>query len=162
MTSKKVDTTSRGLFNASGPAPIDRDTMSETLQPEVGTISWTDITVDNAGDLKDFYAAVVGWKPDPVKMGNYNDYAMFTPSGSGCVAGICHARGVNAGLPSVWLVYITVGNLSESILKCEEHGGSVLGEPRNMGSAGRFCVIRDPSGAVVALFEPALEEKKAS
>ena len=57
--------------------------MSDQTHPEVGSITWTDITVDDAGALKEFYTAVIGWKPDPVKMGNYSDYAMFTPSGNG-------------------------------------------------------------------------------
>jgi hypothetical protein len=30
----------------------------------------------------------------------------------------------------------------------------VLAAPRNFGGQGRYCVIRDPAGAVAALFEP--------
>jgi hypothetical protein len=31
----------------------------------------------------------------------------------------------------------------------------VLVKPKGMGGYGRFCVIRDPAGAVAALFQPA-------
>jgi predicted enzyme related to lactoylglutathione lyase len=31
---------------------------------DIGKIGWIDITVDDAGGLRDFYAKVVGWKPE--------------------------------------------------------------------------------------------------
>ena len=50
--------------------------MSEQDNPEIGMIGWTDLTVENADEVRDFYQAVVGWTPAPVKMGDYNDYCM--------------------------------------------------------------------------------------
>ena len=72
------------------------------------------------------------------------------------VAGVCHARGANADLPSQWLIYITVEDLDQSLADCEELGGEVLVQPRRMGE-DRFCVIKDPAGAVCALYESASE-----
>jgi len=69
------------------------------------------------------------------------------------VAGVCHARGNNAGLPAVWMVYIVAANLDSAILRCEARGGELLGAPRSAGEGSRFCVIRDPAGAVAALYE---------
>lgn len=42
--------------------------MSDAKHP-VGSIGWIDLTVDDAPRVRDFYAAVVGWKPEPVPMG---------------------------------------------------------------------------------------------
>ena len=42
--------------------------MSEPEQ-EVGSIGWVDLSVDDAHGLRDFYAAVVGWKPEPCRWG---------------------------------------------------------------------------------------------
>jgi predicted enzyme related to lactoylglutathione lyase len=67
---------------------------------------------------------------------------------------VCHARGTNAGLPPHWLVYITVADLDQSISTCKDLGGEVIVGPKGMGSHGRYCVIRDPAGAVAALIEP--------
>lgn len=39
--------------------------------------------------------------------------------------------------------------------KCVELGGAVIARPRAMGSQGRYCVVRDPAGAVAAFFEQA-------
>lgn len=120
-----------------------------------GAIGWIDLTVPDAEEVRDFYTAVAGWRAAPVSMGNYADYAMH-PAGDGePVAGICHARGVNAGLPRQWLVYITVTDLDGSLQACLARGGAILRDPTGMGEMGRFAVIRDPAGAVAALFEPA-------
>lgn len=123
--------------------------------PETGSIAWVDLTVPNADDVRDFYAAVVGWEVEEIAMGDYSDYAMRPPGGGPPVSGICHARGVNANLPPQWLVYLTVANLEASIARCVERGGKVRVEPFSMGAWGRTAVIEDPAGAVAALIQPA-------
>jgi hypothetical protein len=114
-----------------------------------------DLTVENASATRDFYRDVVGWKVTDVEMGGYNDYCMNEPQTDKTVAGICHARGSNAKLPAAWLIYINVGDVDKSVAKCIELGGEVISEIRSYGGQGRYCVIRDPAGAVAALFEPA-------
>jgi uncharacterized protein len=123
-----------------------------TAKPKIGHVTWRDLTVPNADAVRDFYAAVVGWKPDPCDMGGYSDYSMLAPDGE-CIAGVCHARGVNADIPPQWLMYVNVENLERSISECKTHGGSVLVAPRGV-MGGQMCVIRDPAGAVCALYQP--------
>jgi predicted enzyme related to lactoylglutathione lyase len=129
--------------------------MSNSSKPEIGSITWFDLTVENAEEVKEFYSKVVGWKPANVPMGNYNDFNMNSPESEKTNAGICHKRSGNAQLPSQWLIYITVKNVNESTKLCKEKGGKVLVSPYEMSGYGRFCVIEDPAGAVCALFEPA-------
>ena len=126
--------------------------MTQDDTPTIGSIVWTDLTVPDAEQTRDFYAAVVGWQPEPVEMGTYSDFTMNTADGQG-VAGICHARGTNAGLPPQWLMYIVVEDLDLSVARCTDLGGEVVVPPKEMGSMGRYCVIRDPAGAVAALFQ---------
>ncbi len=129
--------------------------MSDSGKSGPGAITWTDLTVDDAEAVRDFYAQVVGWRSEPVDMGGYSDFSMQMPGSGATVAGICHARGSNAGLPSQWLVYISVADVEASAARCRELGGEILVGPKGMGGYGRYCVIRDPAGAVAALFEPA-------
>ncbi len=124
--------------------------MSEIVP--YGRIEWVDLTVVDADRVRDFYAAVVGWEPAPVSMGDYNDYSMMLPGGSDAACGICHSRDGNAGLPSQWLVYIRVADLDASIASCRDKGGKIISGPKNMGEEMRYCVIQDPAGAVCALF----------
>ena len=121
---------------------------------EVGKIGWIDITVDDATGLRDFYASVVGWQPEGLSMGDYEDFTMTTPHGASPASGICHARGSNAELPRQWLIYITVADVDASAKACTEQGGKLVVAPKSMGDA-RFCVIEDPAGAVAALYQPA-------
>lgn len=123
------------------------------VQKETGRISWIDITVDDAESLRDFYAKVVGWEPEGVSMGEYSDFNMKMPGSGELAAGICHARGGNADLPSQWLIYIVVEDVAASAAACADNGGKVLVEPRPL-SGGSFCVIEDPGGAAAALCEP--------
>lgn len=126
--------------------------MGEPGKPAVGTIGWIDLTVDNAEQVSDFYATVTGWKPEPVVMGGYDDFNMVTPETGVPAAGVCHARGGNAGLPSVWMIYIVVADLDASVDACRQNGGEVVAGPRTVGR-DRYCVIRDPAGAVAALYQ---------
>ena len=125
--------------------------MSNPTPPKPGTIAWHDLTVANADRVRDFYQAVVGWKPDPVKMGEYSDYNMITPGGE-AVSGVCHSRGMNVDLPPQWLMYVIVENVNASAKKCVELGGKVITGPRSHGAA-RFAVIQDPAGAVCAIYQ---------
>ena len=120
-----------------------------------GQIGWIDLTTADASTVRDFYTHVAGWTPTPVEMGGYQDYCMTPPGASEPVAGICHARGANAGLPPVWLIYITVGDLDEALRQCESRGGKLLSPVRSMGAEARYCIIQDPAGAAAALFEKA-------
>jgi len=121
--------------------------------PRIGHIGWLDLTVEDADGIRRFYEDVVGWKSSEVEMGDYKDYVMG-PSESEGMAGICHARGVNEGIPKVWLPYITVENLGNSLLRVHARGGKVLRPAARLGTMGRYAIIQDPAGAAVALFEP--------
>ncbi len=122
------------------------------MTDDAGKIGWVDMTVADAEGIRDFYASVTGLVPEPVSMGDYDDFNM-THSGSGTpVAGICHAKGSNADLPGGWLVYFTVADIDSSIAAVEAGGGKVTVEPRSL-AGGRFAVIEDPAGGVAALYE---------
>jgi hypothetical protein len=124
--------------------------MSESRSLQIGKIAWQDLTVLDAAAVRDFYAAVVGWNPKPVNMGDYDDYNMLAPGTGDCVAGICHARGVNAKIPPQWLIYIAVEDAERSAKVCVERGGKIIDGPRKMGKQA-FVVIQDPAGACAAL-----------
>ncbi len=120
----------------------------------LGRIGWIDLTVPNAEAVRDFYKSVVGWTTSDVPMGDYSDYCVHPPGETNPVAGICHSRGENANLPPIWLMYVNVPDLDASLAHCTQLGGAILDGPRRMGGMGRFAAIRDPAGAVLALFEP--------
>lgn len=127
--------------------------MSDAPKP-LGSIAGFDLTVPDADGIRDFYSSVVGWSPEPLDMGGYADYMMRSPETGEPLAGICHARGLNADLPPQWLVYITVANLEASLARCVSLGGAqvtpIQGDP---GADHSYCVIKDPAGAILALMQ---------
>lgn len=125
----------------------------------VGAILWTDLTVPNADQIRDFYSAVVGWTATAHDMGDYADYEMTPfegvsggiPENDRPVAGICHARGMNANIPAQWMIYITVPDLDQAMAQCQALGGRIVVGPTSLGGTQRSCVIQDPAGAVATL-----------
>lgn len=120
-------------------------------QYKPGDIVWTDLTVPNATEIRDFYTQVTGWQQEPLSMANgeYEDYVIKNAEGNP-VAGVCHARGSNANIPPQWLVYVAVEDVNKSAETCKQIGGKVIDGPRKMGGKD-FCIIQDPAGAILAL-----------
>lgn len=135
----------------------DASSTTDDASPEpperVGRIAWLDLTVPDAVGTREFYEAVVGWSARDLQMedtdGPYSDYVLSSSDGR-AVAGVCHARGVNRGLPLAWMIYLPVGDLAESLRRVAEGGGEVV---RSSGSGDdlAYAVIRDPVGAHLAL-----------
>ncbi len=120
---------------------------------KVGTVGWHDLTVPGAVAIGDFYQSVIGRTFTPISMGDYSDFNMTPPGTDQPAAGICQAQGGNADVPAQWLSYFVIADLDASMRACVERGGTVIREPRSVGG-GRYCVVRDPAGAVCALYEP--------
>ena len=111
-------------------------------------IMWHDLTVPDHEAIRDFYHQVVGWQPSEMQ----GDFVMSSPTSGDGVAGICAARGANSKLPPAWLMYIVIADVAAAAKKCVDLGGQVLDGPRNAGGS-LFCCIRDPAGAVCALYQ---------
>ena len=59
-----------------------------------------------------------------------------------------------AGLVSSREFSVKKKNLEDSLEKCIAMGGEQLTPLKDTGGHGRYAHIKDPAGAVVALFEP--------
>ena len=134
--------------------PPMEDSTSHDGAASIGCISWVDLTVADASTSRDFYQEVVGWSVKDVEMedagGNYADYSMLGGDGNPA-AGICHARGVNADLPPVWMLYLPVGDIVESLRRAIEEGGKIIKKPAGSDEGFTYAVIQDPVGAFLAL-----------
>ena len=134
--------------------PPTEGVASRNAAAHVGCISWLDLTVSDASATRDFYRQVVGWSVQDVEMEDaserYADYNMLGGDGSPA-AGVCHARGVNGGLPAVWMIYLPVGDLAESLRRVREGGGKIIKETAGSDGGYAYAVVQDPVGATLAL-----------
>ena len=116
------------------------------MADDIGKIGWIDMTVDNATDTRDFYATVVGLKPEDVDMGGYADFTMTMPASGEAVAGICHARGSNADLPAGWLIYFVVEDVEASAAVPVSQLAASCALSRGACQAGNFVSSRTRTG----------------
>ena len=135
-------------------APATDAAASRDATAGVGCISWLDLTVSDASATRDFYREVVGWSVQDVEMEDasetYADYNMLGDDGNPA-AGVCHARGVNLGLPPIWMIYLPVGDLAESLRRVREGGGKVIKATRGTDGEYAYAAVQDPVGACLAL-----------
>lgn len=136
-----------GLLPASGASSPEKAAA-------VGRIHWLDLTVSDATATRDFYRQVVEWSVQNVDMEDggerYVDYNMLGEDGIPA-AGVCHARGSNVGLPPVWMIYLPVGDLGESLRRVQEEGGKVIKAMQGEDGEYLYAAIQDPVGAYLAL-----------
>ena len=134
--------------------PPTEGVASRESSARLGCISWLDLTVSNASATRDFYRQVVGWSIQDVEMEDaterYADYNMFGGDGNPA-AGVCHARGGNLGLPPVWIIYLPVGDLDESLRRVREGEGKIIKATRGADGEYAYAVVQDPVGACLAL-----------
>ncbi len=115
-----------------------------------GIFSWNELMTTDVEGAKAFYAGLLGWTLED------DDSAgmpyVIAKSGGRMVAGImAKPPMVPEGIPSHWGAYVTVENVDECAKKAVELGGALLFPPMDIPTVGRFCVIKDPQGAVLSL-----------
>ncbi len=120
-----------------------------------GLFSWTDISLpDPAGGSK-FYADLFGWaaedQHDPD--GNYI-YTMFSKDGKAAAGMGPQMPGAGEqGHPPMWMSYVSVDSVDDTVSKWIGAGGSVLMPAMDVMTAGRMAVVADPEGAVLSLWQ---------
>ena len=120
--------------------------MPEMKNPFV----WYELMTNDVDGAAGFYSAVVGWEARDSGMEGF-DYRLFH-SGDSMVAGLMARPEEAAGSPPGWLGYVGVADVDAAAEKAKSLGATVHVEPRDIPGIGRFAVIADPQGAVVALF----------
>ena len=133
---------------------LPENAASSDAPSGVGRIAWLDLTVADASATRDFYRQVIGWSVQDLEMDEagerYADYMMIGADGNPA-AGVCHARGMNMDLPAHWMMYLPVGDLTESLRRVQEGGGTIIKETRGADGEHACAVIQDPVGAYLAL-----------
>jgi predicted enzyme related to lactoylglutathione lyase len=128
-------------------------TVVETYAP--GKFCWVDMGTPDAPAAKRFYTGLFGWTAEDMPAGEGMTYTMFQLGGKS-VAALYQQdpQQQTAGAPPNWLSYISVESADRSAERTRALGGTVIMEPFDVLDVGRMAVIQDPTGAVVALWEP--------
>ncbi|NJN96999.1 MAG: VOC family protein [Anaerolineales bacterium] len=127
--------------------------MTEMTAYTPGTFCWIDLNTSDAAAAKKFYSELMGWQMVDLPMGPDMTYTMFQVDGKD-VAGMSQQGPDEQGIPPHWNSYVSVANVEEIATRAKSLGGTVLAEPFDVMDSGRMVVIQDPTGAVVAGWQP--------
>ena len=117
-----------------------------------GALCWNELASPDMDGSSDFYGALFGWQTEPFE-GSEQPYLVIQNQGRGN-GGIREVT--PPGTPPHWLVYFATEHLDAALAQVGELGGATLAGPIAM-SIARIAVVRDPQGAVFALYDGELE-----
>lgn len=115
-----------------------------------GKFVWFKLVTYDVEASQRFYGEVLGWKVQPVTMGNME--VAFISAGDARIGRLAPAeKGETPHLVS----YVTTDDVDAAAKKVEKGGGTVIVQPFDIPTVGRMAHIADPEGARLFLFRPA-------
>lgn len=125
-------------------------------KPAHGTFMWYELMTREDEAAMTFFEKLLGWTHEdwPMGMGKAPYRIMKTPQKG--VAGIMKMTEPEfpAVIPAHWCGYIAVRDVDASWKQIAELGGEQIHPPSDIPGVGRFCIFKDPTGAVLALMTP--------
>ncbi|HEX7663187.1 MAG TPA: VOC family protein [Polyangiaceae bacterium] len=113
--------------------------------PEGGEFCWDSLGTSNVKSATDFYTKVYAWTVKEFAPG-----MPYFAAGDLQIASFMEEPGAHPH----WLTYVAVAKLGESRDRAEKLGAKILMPEIPVPGIGKFAVIADPTGAMIALFEP--------
>ncbi len=114
---------------------------------EPGALCWAELDTTDTDSAKSFYTGLFGWgaKVSP----EYTEWQQ----GGASIGGMMKIPKEWGPVPPNWLVYFATADCDATAKKAGELGGGTIVPPTDIPEAGRFCVLRDPQGAVFAVYK---------
>ncbi|MBW8813293.1 MAG: VOC family protein [Caulobacterales bacterium] len=125
-----------------------------------GRFIWYELMTPHPAAAKTFYRQVVGWQAQDMPVGDSPPYTVFDVGGAG-VGGMMPLGEEHkaAGVPPNWTAYVCVDDVGASAKQVDQLGGSVMRPPQDIPGIGRFAIVADPAGAVIAIMTPVPPEQ---
>jgi len=124
--------------------------MPEFTSYAPGTPSWIDHAAKDIGESNSFYSSFFGW--DAEDHGEAaGHYTIFRKNGK-TVAG--NMGIMTEGQPSAWVAYVSVDDADKTVEVAKKAGATLFVEPMDVMDIGRMAVFADPTGAVIAIWQP--------
>ena len=118
--------------------------------PNVGEISWHELTTTDHKSAYEFYRTLFGWdKTGDFDMGDAGEYQMYG-RGDQSLGGMW-TKPADMPMPPNWLYYIRVPNADEAVERVKALGGQVLNGPMDVPGGDRVAQCLDPQGAAFAV-----------
>lgn len=124
-------------------------------EPDRGRFVWYDLNTTDPEGAQKFYTDVVGWGATQWENSGNIPYTMWTV-GEQTIGGVMQlpAEAQAGGAPSHWISYISTPDVDATVEKATGLGANVMVPPMDIPTVGRFAVLTDPQGAIIATFAP--------
>jgi uncharacterized protein len=122
---------------------------------EPNALCWTELSTRDTKAAEKFYTQLFGWVAKRSSPDAGMEYTEFSVDGKPGIGMMPMPAQVPAQVPAYWMPYFQVTDCDASASKAKELGGTVMVPPTDIPSTGRFAVVNDPQGAMLALFKPA-------
>lgn len=121
--------------------------LDEKKQP--GRFSWNELLTNDVAAAKQFYSELFGWQMEEI-VNDGMEYTTLKVNGDE-IGGIMKRPAEAGEMAPMWGGYVTVEDADASVTKVEALGGKVCVPLQDIPDVGRFCVIKDPQGAMLSL-----------
>ena len=117
-----------------------------------GAFSWCELLTTDVEAAKSFYSELFGWTMESVthEANEGMQYHVVKVDGTE-IGGIMAVPPQAQGMPPCWGTYVTVDDVDSAAARARELGGDIVVPLTDIPEVGRFCVIRDPQGAVISM-----------
>jgi predicted enzyme related to lactoylglutathione lyase len=120
-----------------------------------GAFCWVDAATTDAAAAKSFYTGLFGWEMEDNDAG---DGAVYTTCriGGDAVCGLYEMSEEmrSTGAPPNWTSYVSVDSADAAVARAKELGGGAIDGAFDVLDIGRMAVLKDPQGAVFAVWQP--------
>jgi len=125
------------------------DLMTTRTNPwPAGVPCWADLMTPDVEAAIVFYGSVLGWEFAATEA-EYGGYTIAQSQGR-AAGGIGPAQ---VGARTAWTLYFASDDTDATAAAITANGGSVLGDPADVGPLGRMCIAADPTGAVFGVWQ---------
>ncbi|AHG88787.1 Glyoxalase-like domain protein [Gemmatirosa kalamazoonensis] len=132
----RVQTDEPALFDASADLPAS------------GPFVWHDLMSAEPARSVAFYEALFGWTTEARHVGSAGSYT-YIQAGAHPFGGVVPLD-PRFGVPAHWVSYVCVDDVDGTCARAAAAGGKTCIPPTDIPNVGRFAMIEDPFGAVLA------------
>jgi len=121
-----------------------------------GNFFWNELHTSDPKSALAFCEKVIGFSHQSMDTGPGGTYHVISKGGVDR-GGVTHH--LPPGVPPHWLPYVNVEDPDATTQRAKKHGATMVMDPADIPGVGRFAVLRDPTGAVLAVMKPQPREK---
>jgi uncharacterized protein len=129
---------------------LEEITMSNNAKQ--GEFCWNELMTGDVNKAKEFYSNLFDWEVEDHKYGENMTYTMLK-KGEKNVGGLMQIPEGFEQIPPHWMSYVYVDDVDQTVKKAKSLGATIKQEPMAVGDFGRLAVLKDPTGAHIAIWQ---------